>query len=560
MTISSNSEGISVRPAKQTGFPVLRGLPLFLVSGSAAAVYWRTAGYTFVFDDFEGILDNSLITRFSHLAQAFGFFKEPWRAVTQLSYALTVYFAGPDPRLFHVTNIIIHVVNSILVFAIARLVARRWIGVEKSQQFALAAGLIHAVHPIYSEAVAYVWGRSSSLCALFYFGSLLLTIVSQEKSGRRRVLWYAGAVLSGILAWKTKEEAITLPFVVAGFFALVGAWRAAAGVMLVPCAIGAARWNDIAELYARVRQNRPLAAVGASPALDPLTYFFTELKASVFYYLRIFVFPAHQNADPYVAPVSRIADPLLLAALLMLAALVVVGIRMLRNERALSFGILVLLVSPLMAYALMPLADPVAEHRVYISGLGFDLLAAWILSRNPRFGKAILAAATLALGLLTLHRNLVWADSLALWRDAELKSPQLARPHLNLGLAYQTAGRPDEALAEYGHALAINPKLAPAYINMSGIYFSRNDLEKAESALKKAAQLSPSIAEPYVDLAVIALRRNRLEEALALIEKAESIEDSYLVHLNKGDILSALRRHDEAAREYRRAQDLRPLK
>jgi tetratricopeptide (TPR) repeat protein len=179
-------------------------------------------------------------------------------------------------------------------------------------------------------------------------------------------------------------------------------------------------------------------------------------------------------------------------------------------------------------------------------------------TRRPRYSYAAVASVTLAFGLLTLQRNRVWADELSLWKDAEAKSPGLARPHLNLGLAYQTAGRLDEAMVEYGHALTLNPRLSPAYVNMGGIYYSRNDLDKAESALKKAAEFAPSLAEPWVDLALIALRRDRADRALDLIDKAAALDDSYLVHFNKGDILTHLHRYDEAMREYRRAIELRP--
>jgi tetratricopeptide (TPR) repeat protein len=524
----------------------------------AAVVYSNTLGFKFVFDDFLGILDNPHISRCANLAQALRLLKEPWRAVTQSSYALTILLAGPNPRVFHAINVAIHICNSLLVFGIARLVARRWISTERPEAFALAAALIHAVHPLYTEAVAYVWGRSSSLCAFFYFGSLFLTMLGCRDHGRKRYLWYGLAAAAGILAWKTKEEAITLPFVIAGFFALVGSWRAAAAVMLIPPGMLGCRWRDIVSLYAKVKQNQPMISAGANPTLDPLVYFATQVKASVFYYLKKFAFPLNQSADPYVKPVTRLSDPLLWGSVIVLILLAALCVRMFKKQPALSFGILALLVSPLIAYALMPLADVVAEHRVYISGLGFDLLGAWILSRYPRYSYAALAGMTLTLGLLTLHRNRVWANSLSLWEDAESKSPGLARPHLNLGFAYQTAGRFDEALVEYRHALSVNPRLALAYVNMGVVYSSRNELDNAESALKRAAELSPSLSEPLVDLAVIALRRNQPAEALALMEKAVSLDDSYLVHLNKGDVLSRLGRYEDAVRDYKRALELRP--
>jgi protein O-mannosyl-transferase len=532
--------------------------PYLLIAALAAVVYSNTATHEFVYDDVPGILNNPLIAKITNLSQAAQLLREPWRPLTQFSYAFTMLVAGPDARAFHLTNILIHVINSLLVFGIARQVARQWIADETPSVFALAAALIHAVHPLYTEAIAYVWGRSSSLCALFYFSSLLLTMAGRREPSRRKYLWYGFAVLSGIVAWKTKEEAITLPLVIAGYFLLTASWRAAAGMLLVPLGIAASRWADIVDVYTRVRENQLLVSVGASPALEPLSYFLTHVKVSVFYYLRMFAFPLNQSVEPQIEPVTRLADPTFLGAVIILVALLVLGATVARGKPVVSFALLTLLVSPLTAYAFMPLADVVAEHRVYVSGLGFDLLAAWILSRYPRYAWASIAAVLLVLGSLTYQRNRVWANSLTLWEDAERKSPGLARPHLNLGLAYQSYGRLDAALSEYRHALSINPRLAPAYINMGGIYYSRNDLDNAESALNTASELAPSLAEPYLNLAVIAMRRNQAAKALELIEKAASLEDSCLVHLNKGDALSQLGRYAEAIREYSRAIELAP--
>src|SRR5207247_1281627 len=123
------------------------------------------------------------------------------------------------------------------------------------------------------------------------------------------------------------------------------------------------------------------------------------IKASVVYYLRMFVLPVNQSADPHIAPVTRLADPMFMISALVLVSLALCMVLAVRKNRAVSFALLALLVSPLTAYIIMPLADVVADHRVYIAGLGLDLLAAWILSNYPRYSYGALAAATFGLGL-----------------------------------------------------------------------------------------------------------------------------------------------------------------
>ena len=89
-------------------------------------------------------------------------------------------------------------------------------------------------------------------------------------------------------------------------------------------------------------------------------------------------------------------------------------------------------------------------------------------------------------------------------------------------------------------------------------YFARGDANNCEAALKKAIELSPNLVAPYINLAIMALRQNRPADALGLLDKAASIDDSHIVHFNKGEALFQLGRYAEAIREYDRAIELKP--
>src|SRR5262249_44959108 len=147
------------------------------------------------------------------------------------------------------------------------------------------------------------------------------------------------------------------------------------------------------------------------------------------------------------------------------------------------------LISPLTVYSFMPLADVVAEHRAYIAGLSFDLLAAWLVTRKMRHAPVAVVSVSLLLGILTIQRNNVWANNAELWKDAARKSPNLVRPAMNLGSAYEVEGKQDAALEEYQRAVSINPRLPAAYNNIGEIYLSRQNLEQAEANFRKAVEL-----------------------------------------------------------------------
>lgn len=541
---------------RPTGWPYRTALA---AGAAAVVVYAGTAGHAFVYDDIEGILNNPLVRGFGSLSQAPLFLGEAWRPLTQFSYALTHYFFGFEAWAYHLGNVLIHAVNSVLVCAVAAMAGKLWLPAEKRRLFALAAALIFALHPLQSEAVAYVWGRSSSLCATFYFGCLLLVMYgSQSEALRWKLACYGGALLAGILAWLSKEEAITLPLIVAGYFLLVGRRKSAAVAAGVPVLVVAARWGAIARLYAEVGENPWLVSAGAEPALPPWPYFLAHTRALVFYYLRRYVWPLGLNTDPEIRPASGFLDPWWIAAVLVVLALAACALWAWRRERAVTFGLAALLISPLAAYGLMPLADVVAEHRAYIATLGFATIAAWALTRKLRYAGAALLGLALVLGAATWLRSRTWRDSLTLWSDAARKSPRLARPHLNLGVALQAAGRAEEALAAYRRALELNPNLTPVYINLSAIYFDRGDIAACRAALERAAALSPQLAAPYVNLGILSLRQNRPAEALEFLDRALALEESHIVRFNRGEAFFQMGRHAEAVREYERALALRP--
>jgi protein O-mannosyl-transferase len=545
-----------------------------VVAIAAFLVYAGAIHYGFVFDDIENILNDPEFFNFQP-SQAWHILIQPWRALIRISYGYTHYWFGFNPEAYHLFNVLIHAINSVFVYGIARLLAKRWLSPDRIEIFAAAAGLIFAVHPLQSEAVAYVWGRSSSLCALFYFGSLLMMLVGFSKTDRKRILWFAGAVTVGYLAWKTKEEAITLPLVAAGAIVLIGAWRSAIPVALTPFLLVAAQWRSFLQARALVTENRLLVEAGLERPLEPLTYFLTSLKGIVCYYLRLYIFPVGQSADPYIKPVSGFGDFSLLFAIVFLAALVAAGFFFF-SDRLFVFGLMALLISPLTTYAVITSADVAAEHRIYITGLGFAILAAWALARLPRHRYWALAFIVATFGCATLMRESVWADSIALWQDAEAKSPELARPHLNLGMAYQTESANDpakreyyEKLAktEYEHALSVNKRLALAYINIAGIYYSWADLENSEKTLKTAIDLAPKLPAPYLNLAKIAMWRKQPRKALEILNQAQNITSragtaqtasiSYLFHVTFGDVYLQLERYDDAVAEYTEAIRLR---
>src|SRR6185503_6885176 len=144
--------------------------------------------------------------------------------------------------------------------------------------------------------------------------------------------------------------------------------------------------------------------------------------------------------------------------------------------------IVLLIVGPLTAYWIFPLADVVAEHRAYINVLGAAIIIADRASRLRR-PMIVSLAVLLAFGCLTFRRNALWNDEVLLWEDARAQAPEKLRPHVNLGALYQTRGQRDRAIKEYEFVLARNPVHDGALANLAALYLDGNDLPRAEQFL-----------------------------------------------------------------------------
>jgi Flp pilus assembly protein TadD len=533
---------------------MLRLVPVLLV----AVAYGECLHYPFVYDDKPGIQGDAVVSQAGTIAQACRALLEHSRPVTRFSYAAQHVLFGFSNTAFHTANILIHIVNTLLVFGIALKVGKRWVPDSEPQLFGLAAATIHAVHPLYTEAVTYISGRSSSLCALFYFACLLSVLLALDsRLPARRAAWYFAAAAAGALAWAAKEEAITLPFMVAALLILAGYTRSAIGVVVLPVGVLIARWPDVAALYRTTAANQTLANVGLGGPVQPLLYMLSEVKASVCYYLIHFAVPLTQSVDPYFPTVHSAAEPGFLIAAAVLALLFALALYYRPQHPSLTFSIAALLLSPLLAYAVMPLPDMVAEHRVYITGLGVDLIFAWILIRAQRLMWPLAVFVTIALTSVTVMRNSVWKTEIRLWQQAATNAPNQARPHLNLGVAFQVAGQFDRALLEYRTALSIQPKLPVAYTNMSVIYLREGLSDDAELLLKRAIELSPAMPQPYINLASIAASRNQSDKAFEYLARAEQAgARDYWVHFIRAEALVLSNQVDSARAEYEIASRL----
>jgi len=443
-------------------------------------VYADTLAYGFVWDDTIILFD-----KVRHYRSLLDVFREPaglaglrvYRPITFGSYWLDVLVWGRTALGFHLTGVVLHGMNAALVARVAR-------GLGCAPWPAVLAGLLFAVHPIHSEAVSWVACRADILATTC---ALLAVMVALEDRVRPRAMWLGAIALTTLAAVGSKEVGVAVPVVLA-VLEIVGG------------AAGRPRWQRPVVAAAAVAfyvAMRPLdRAVGLGMDVVGLDGLAGVLGALGFYVGQT-VLPWGVTAYVPEAPHGVGVMAWALAGLVAGVGVVLAGERQGTLRRfglawfALGIG------PPLLVAVAEMLQTKVSERYLYLPSVGLALMVAGELTWH----QARLRQRPLQIGLVvvlcvcaavTVVRNRVWYDGVALWSAVVTVEQRDALPFTNLGIGLKEAGRVAEADAALTTALD-----------------KRGDASNRRLAL--------------INLGHVRLQQHRGEEAILLFEEANAI-------------------------------------
>jgi tetratricopeptide (TPR) repeat protein len=472
------------------------------------------------------------------------------RPLLMFSYFANYQMGATDPYVYHITNVLLHFATSIVVmFISARLLD--WAGVAGRMRTALAvfSGGLFLLHPLQTESVAYIAGRSDVLSVLLYYSAFAVFIYSNRES----ISWpraISVIVLFGAAA-ASKEHTLTLPALIllTDFFWRRGGLRrngALYALLALTCAAGlAVVWKVL------------LAADTAGfkvKNLSPASYFFTECRV-VWTYVRMFVLPFGQNIDPDVLISTGMFDPGTIFGLIALIAAIAAAWIYRRRWPLASFGVFVFLLLIAPTSSVIPIRDVFAERRIYLPFLGLILIALEPL-RHLEFRQLVgaSAAALVACTILTYQRSEVWSTPLTLWQDSVAKSPAKVRPRFQLAFAQYELGDCAASVANFDAAARLEP---PDYLLLVDWANALNCAGKENDAItefSRAIHLKDRLPEAYVGLSAVYGKLHRTEEALNVLARAEAIDPSIpQIYLNRGGVYEMMGKIAAAHEEYRRA-------
>jgi len=571
-------------------------------------IYTHTISYSFVYDDEFQILRNPWIHDWSQVGRFFttdvwAFARKDltpgyYRPFHMMAHALGFSVSGFNPEGYHLINILLHVISTLLVSFIG-------LRLTRDKTIAFAGGLLFALHPIHAESVTWIAGVTDPLCAVFYFGALYLYLTEVEsRENPRIVVCYLFLLMCAMLS---KEMAVTF----------------------LPVAI----WADWS-LRRKLRWDRYGLILGTF-----LIYFFLRITAlgqfipgsSEFVedvlqkFLNIFVIfstylvkqfvPFGINAFHHFHPVEGILDSRLLLSVAALLFFLILVYWQRKNRQAIFlFGFCLISLLPLLNIASLNGENLFADRYLYIPSLAACLLVPILIKavldlQPPRFramGKKILyvtvAAVLIIYGVMLVRTSTMWKDAPTLYTESLRKSPESIIPANLLAQYYFNRNDYEKAEPLFRRIINMskiayvknNSRLSSAYIGLGGIELHRNNLQRAKELFTEANKLNPRnaavlqnlgslylmLGDPaeasryfqesleanprneivYNNLAVLNLELGYFEKALSNAQKAVEIFPKFgKAHINMAQAYAALGMKDKAKEAYRTAMEVDPV-
>ncbi|MFH1202121.1 MAG: tetratricopeptide repeat protein [Candidatus Omnitrophota bacterium] len=509
-------------------------LAIILIVAVSIIIYFNGLGNPFVFDDLHTIVRNNYIKEPNKIALLFnsGFITssdpvQGIRPLLMLSFAFNYFFGGFNPIGYHITNIMFHFLNGIVLFFLLKFFLR-----ENYFWPAFLSALLFIVHPVNTEAVGYISCRSSLMAGFFILLSLL-AYVSRDKFAKPKDSYlYAISLISFIFALLSKEIAIVTPAILLSYdfiFNLLDNKKSSRNRLrskLKTILLNYCPFILISILYLLWRK-RIFGGVGTIVWINsPYSNLLTQIHVTVLYF-RLLFFPFDLNITRHFPVALSIFEPSVFVSALITIILLGIALFCLKRIKLLSFAIFwfYLNLVPKFIVSLHLLA---AEHHLYLPSIGFYVLFGLLIKQIFPYKKFrlillfLLAVILLVFSITSMRRNIVWQNEYNLWQ-ASINNFPTAGAYNNLALRCITLGKFNEAIEYLEKALKLDKEgaLWPVlYSNLGQCYLFQKKYDKAEIEYKKALILDPELYETYNNLGIVYDYTGKIEEAIVAFKKA----------------------------------------
>lgn len=555
------------RPSRAAAVP--RPGPALLAAAAVAAItiaaFAGSFGHGFVsLDDPTHVSQNPLVQEQRYGVLLTAVVNNSYHPLTMLTLAANAskpLSATP----FLVTNVLLHALNTALVFWLAYLLSRRRIAV------ALVTALLFGIHPMRVESVAWVSSRKDVLYVFFFLAGL---IAYWRYLARRTWPWLAAAFGLFLLSCLSKGMAVVFPLLLV----LLDLWHGrrvlerrallekipflAVSLLFGLIALDAEAGRDFHGAFTVV--DRHLKATMSTAGFTPLQRVEFPAYGNMMYLWRVLAPTELCVLYPYPTP-AEAAHPKYLLSILVFAGTIALAAWSVRRARTVAFGLAWYLLAILPVLQWIPVgASMLADRMTYLAYAGlFFLLAtgfAALLDRHRPMAAALWAGAGVIAALLftlTLRQVETWRNSETLWGQVVRLYPRSDAAWTSRGSARGEAGDIQGALQDFRTAVALGSRRGDLYDGLGNVYGALGKPDSALIMFDRALELDPTLARTYYNRAIAKLRVGRPREALPDLDRAGemSLPLAATLHFPRGNAYMQIGMYREAAAEFSLAID-----
>lgn len=559
-------------------FIVLIGVIVFVC-------YLPTLNNGFVWDDLRNVVENDNYRGLSpsHLYWIFTTFHDNnYHPLAWLSLSVDYLLWGMSPAGYHLTNLVMHVLNTVLFYYLIIALLQRFANVSDDDVFgvrasAVVGALFFGVHPLRVETVAWISTRGDLPCTFFYLLTILayMRMVDNEAPDQRRK-WYWLALLFFMLSLLSRAWGVTLPLILLvmdgypfrrfGFKgrSLVSIKR----ILIEKIPFGMlAIWAGIQALLAK---QVAMISLAEHHTIDRLA----QAAYGLCFYLGKTIMPI-QLSPLYL--LNKSFDSMALKYLMctLLIGGITAGLFLMRHRWPWAITAWIcyaLIVGPLLGIVQSGM-QIAADRYTYIACLPFGILVGtgllklWLAKQRRVLPSVVwfsilpaILVGLAALATLSFRQSRIWQDNITLWSYVIQVDSTNYIAYYNRGVVYdEKEGNLTKALKDYSTAIDLDPEFKGAYYLRGLIYEEQREVERAIEDYTNVIRLDPEYDKAYNNRGGLFKEQGRIADALADFNTAIGLNPSSPeAYANRGMIYLAQHNLQKAFRDLNQALKVAP--
>jgi tetratricopeptide (TPR) repeat protein len=509
--------------AKKTNNTPISGLiptPLWLILGVTLIAYHQVFRLPLIdWDDWKYITQNS-ITRGGFTLDNFKrIFTEPvmgnYHPLTMISYLINFSIWGEKPAIYHIVNLLLHLINVWQVWTIGQRITQRPI-------FASFLSLGFALHPIHVESVAWAAERKDVLYFFFFLLAIRFWINFQKSENYKT---YAFSLLAFIAACLSKGMAVTLPFWIIGFDYFQGKFNNKQLIKYLPFIALSIIFGIIA-----IDAQQSQGGIKLSQPFDWIDRIVLALQ-SISFYVEKLIFPWGLSAI-YPYPSDGVLDWIFYLRAFITLGILGACIYFGRTNRYIAFGAAMFVLTLLPVLQILPVGEAFAADRyMYAAALGVWWILAWglnyIWEHYPAKRNFIFILPFIWL-ILTIRQTGFWKDEITLFQHSLDNYPDAPVAWNNIGAILQRKEKFAEAITYYTEAVNRDPDYAMALCNLGISHGRQGNFDQAGIYLSRAVKADSAYAEAWGNLGNVYAMKGDKVMAGIIFHKAVKLQPDYV--------------------------------